>query len=84
MKNLSSAVGIFALALGALATQSCEYADNPYGHYGRHPYDDYPRYAQDHYYSEGGYGRPDAYGRQGSYDQDEYRQRSIVIPLPGY
>jgi hypothetical protein len=84
MKNLSSAAGIVALTLGTLATQSCEYADGQYGHYDRNRYDDHPRYAQDRYYPEGGYGRPDAYGRRGGYDQDEYRQTSIVIPVPGY
>jgi hypothetical protein len=77
--------------LGALATQSCEYADgqygrygrNQYGHYSRNAYDDYPRYAHDHYYPEGEYGRPDPYGRRGGYDRDEYRQTSMVIPVPG-
>jgi hypothetical protein len=91
MKRLSSAVGIVALALGALATQSCEETETPHAHYQGNRYDDHPRYAPDHGYSEGGYRRPDGYEdedhlvhRRGGDDQDEDRQPSIVIPVPGY
>jgi hypothetical protein len=85
MKNLPLAVRVFALALGALVTQSCEEADTPHGHYHGSRYDDHPRYAPDQGYSEGRYRQPDAYGRRGGYDEeDEGRQPSIVVPVPGY
>jgi hypothetical protein len=87
MKNLSLAVRVLALALGALVTQSCEEADTPHGHYHGNRYDDHPRYAPDHEYSEGRYRQPDADRRRGGYDEedeDEGRQPSIVVPVPGY
>ncbi|HEY0793119.1 MAG TPA: hypothetical protein VGD78_18785 [Chthoniobacterales bacterium] len=97
MKNLSFAVRVLALALGVLVTQSCEEADTPHGHYHGDRYDDHPRYAPDHEYSEGRYrppdheysegryGPPDADRRRGGYDEeDEDRQPSIVIPVPAY
>jgi hypothetical protein len=84
MKNFSSIMGLLALALGALATSSCEYTDSPYGHNGRTSYDEHPRYTHDPYNQERVYGRPDAYGHREGYDRDADRQTSIVLSVPTY
>jgi hypothetical protein len=68
MKRVYFVLGVFVLALGALATQSCESTDGQDTYYNRGHYGNYRdgRYAEDDaYYHERGYA-PEDYQSDGS------------------
>ena len=79
MKKQFSAFSIFALALGALATQSCESTDGQNSYYDRGHYGYYhDRYAQDNgYYREGPYSQENGYYNS----RDDYRSNGPGISL---
>jgi hypothetical protein len=58
MKRLLLLLNIFALALGALATQSCVDTYGGYGHYGGDRYSQYGYYHQGYYNGNSYYGNP--------------------------
>jgi hypothetical protein len=60
MKRQFSALSVFVLALGALATQSCESTDGQNAYYNRGHYG----------YHDGGYVQDNGYYRNGRYAQD--------------
>jgi hypothetical protein len=80
VKKQFSAFGIFVLALGALATQSCESTDGQNSYYDRGHYGYYHdgRYAQDNgYYREGPYSQENGYYNS----RDDYRSNGPGISL---
>jgi hypothetical protein len=64
MKRQFSALGVFALALGALATQSCESTDGQNSYYNR---------AHDGYYHDGRYAEESGYYHERRYVPDDYQ-----------
>jgi hypothetical protein len=80
MKKQFSTFSIFILALGALATQSCESTDGQNPHYNRGHYGYYHdgRYAQDNgYYREGPYTQENGYYNT----RDDYRSDGPAIAV---
>ena len=82
MKRQHFALSVFVLALGALATQSCESTDgqntyyNP-GHYGNY-HDD--RYAEDSgNYRDGRHAEDGGYYRERGYAPDDYQSDGSAI-----
>jgi hypothetical protein len=71
MKTTNSALAIFAVVMGALATQSCESTDSTY-HNGSHVGYQDGRYAQDNgYYHERAYTHEDTgYTHENTYPSD--------------
>ena len=88
MKRQFSALGALILAVGALATQSCETTDGPNANYNRNQYGYYNngRYAQDNgYYHNGGYAQDNGYYRNGGYAQENtYYRTGPYAPGNGY
>jgi hypothetical protein len=64
MKRRFFALSLFVLALGALATQSCESTDGQNSYYNR---------SHDRYYHDGGYAEENGYYHERTYDGDDYQ-----------
>jgi hypothetical protein len=80
MKRQFSVLGVFALALGALATQSCESTDGPNTYY-NHGY--YNRgYVQDNgYYYHRRYAPDNGYYNEGNYANGYYQPDRPAVDL---
>jgi hypothetical protein len=84
MKRQFSALSIFVLALGALATQSCEYTDGQNSYYNRGHYGYYRDggYVQDNgYYPNGRYAQDNGYYNEGRFIGDGYQSNRPTINL---
>ena len=81
MKRQFSALSIFVLVLGALATQSCESTDSQNSYYNHGPYRD-GRYVQGNgYYQNGGYVQDNGYYQNGRYARDNgYYNQGDYVP----
>jgi hypothetical protein len=76
MKRQFSALSVFVLALGALATQSCEFTDGQNSYYNRGHYGYYRdgRYAGDNgYYHDNGYAGDSGYYHERRYVRGDYQ-----------
>jgi hypothetical protein len=71
MKKQFSALGVFVLALGALATQSCESTGGQYSYYNR---------GQNGYYRDGQCVQNSGYYQNGRYAQ----VNGVYVPNNGY
>ena len=69
MKRQFSALSIFVLALGALATQSCEFTDGQNSYYNR---------GHDGYYRDGRYTEENSYYRERHYTTDDQPDRPAI------
>ena len=72
MKRKVSALGAFVLALGALATQSCESTDGQNSYYNR---------AHDGYYRDGRYAEENGYYHERLYIHDDYQSDHPAIDV---
>lgn len=83
MKRQLSALSAFVLALGALATQSCEYTDGQNAYYSRGHNGYYNRgYVQDNgYYYPRRYAPDNGYYNNGHYADGVYQTDRPVIDL---
>jgi hypothetical protein len=72
MKRQFSALSVFALVLGALATQSCEFTDGQNSYYNRGHYG---------YYRDGSYAGDDRYYHQRRYARDDYQSNRPGIDV---
>jgi hypothetical protein len=84
MKRQFFALGVFVLALGALATQSCEFTDGQNSYYNRGHYGYYRDggYAGNNgYYHDGSYAGDDRYYQQRRYARDDYQSDRPAIDV---
>jgi hypothetical protein len=72
MKRQFFALSVFVLALGALATQSCESTGGQNSYYNRGHYG---------YYRDGGYARENGYYHDSSYAGDDYQSDRPAIDV---
>jgi hypothetical protein len=82
MKKEYFVLCVFVLALGALATQSCESTDGQNTYYNRGHYGDYRdgRYAEDGaYYHDGRYAEDSAYYHERGYAPEDYQSDGSAI-----
>ena len=84
MKRQYFAFSVFVLALGALATQSCESTDGQNTYYNRGHYGTYhdSRYAQESAdYRDGRYAEDPGYYHERGYAPDDYQSDGPAINL---
>jgi hypothetical protein len=72
MKRRFSALSLFVLVLGALATQSCESTDGNNSYYNR---------SRDGYYHDGRYAGENGYYHERAYDRDDYQSEPPGIDV---
>jgi hypothetical protein len=72
MKRQFSALSVFVLALGALATQSCESTDGQNSYYNRGHYG---------YYRDGRFAEDNGYYHERRYARDDYQSDRPAIDL---
>jgi hypothetical protein len=72
MKRQFSALSVFALVLGALATQSCEFTDGQNSYYNR---------GHSGYYRDGRYADDNGYYQERHYVHDDYQSNRPGIDV---